>query len=231
MVLSETPTLSVFRPHTSIAALQSGGSSRIRTYAAFLGAGNSLAKRHITRLCHGSINGRDSRIRTDDILLPKQALYQAELHPVEIGVVCQNRTGPSTLARSRTHQHTHTAKNGGQLRACTPRLLHLDPISSRSQRACLVNCPENGRERGTRTLNTSFEVLQSFQDCSSSSRTLSKNCTVFSFSSDHRNSEVLLVSVLKTPQRDVSNLKWWALVVTHHLPTSHLINGNGFTVR
>jgi hypothetical protein len=26
--------------------------------------------------------GRDSRIRTDGILLPKQALYQAELHPV-----------------------------------------------------------------------------------------------------------------------------------------------------
>jgi hypothetical protein len=28
--------------------------------------------------------GRNSRIRTDDILLPKQALYQAELHSVEI---------------------------------------------------------------------------------------------------------------------------------------------------
>ena len=77
-------TPSVFRPHTSIAALQNGGSSRIRTYAAFLGADLSLAGTYDTRLCHGSLNGRDSRIRTDDILLPKQALYQAELHPVKI---------------------------------------------------------------------------------------------------------------------------------------------------
>ena len=28
------------------------------------------------------LNGRDGQIRTDDILLPKQALYQAELRPV-----------------------------------------------------------------------------------------------------------------------------------------------------
>lgn len=30
----------------------------------------------------GFSNGRDGQIRTDDILLPKQALYQAELRPV-----------------------------------------------------------------------------------------------------------------------------------------------------
>lgn len=29
--------------------------------------------------------GRDGQIRTDDILLPKQALYQAELRPVWLG--------------------------------------------------------------------------------------------------------------------------------------------------
>jgi hypothetical protein len=28
------------------------------------------------------LSGRDGQIRTDDILLPKQALYQAELRPV-----------------------------------------------------------------------------------------------------------------------------------------------------
>ena len=126
---------------------ENGGSSRIWTYAAFLGAGNSLAKRHITKLCHGSLKwsamwesnppsqigslaccrntygawnlrddrevlpetphhqsfgrtlafllrkiGRDSRIRTDDILLPKQALYQAELHPVWNGADSRIRT-------------------------------------------------------------------------------------------------------------------------------------------
>ena len=30
----------------------------------------------------GFSDGRDGQIRTDDILLPKQALYQAELRPV-----------------------------------------------------------------------------------------------------------------------------------------------------
>ncbi len=30
-------------------------------------------------------SGRDGQIRTDDILLPKQALYQAELRPEWLG--------------------------------------------------------------------------------------------------------------------------------------------------
>ena len=31
----------------------------------------------------GAMNGRDDRIWTCDLLLPKQAFYQAELHPGE----------------------------------------------------------------------------------------------------------------------------------------------------
>jgi hypothetical protein len=92
MVLSETPYYQSFGHTLALLLYKNGGSSRIRTYAAFLGADLSLAGTYDTRLCHGSKNGRDSRIRTDDILLPKQALYQAELHPVEIGAVWGNRT-------------------------------------------------------------------------------------------------------------------------------------------
>ena len=46
-----------------------------------------------------TMNGRDGQIRTDDFLLPKQALYQAELRPVM-------RCGTCSL--------------GGNLRGCKP---------------------------------------------------------------------------------------------------------------
>lgn len=44
---------------------------------------NNPARRHFEE----SESGRGGQIRTDDILLPKQALYQAELRPVHARTV------------------------------------------------------------------------------------------------------------------------------------------------
>ncbi len=64
------------------------------------------------------INGRGGQIRTDDILLPKQALYQAELRPVTRRTIrkrdrpCKAKAAGPVLSRvlsggrSRPHWHT-----------------------------------------------------------------------------------------------------------------------------
>ena len=46
--------------------------------------------------------GRDGRIRTDDFLLPKQARYQAALHPVASSLPMDDRSeglGPKLKAK------------------------------------------------------------------------------------------------------------------------------------
>lgn len=47
--------------------------------------------------------GRDDTIRTCDILLPKQALYQAELHP-ENGGACRVRTDDLIITNDLLYQ-------------------------------------------------------------------------------------------------------------------------------
>lgn len=127
------------------------------------------------------------------------------------------------------NQHTHAAKKWriAKVPPPMPALAGHHPISSRRPGLPELTIHKMEERKG-------LAPLTPLSKCCNLSKIAPRlaglsPCVSFSIPAD-TTGLFLLVSVLKTTQRVISNLKWCPLVVTHHSPTSHLIKGNGFTV-
>ena len=104
--------------------------------------GRDCGTRHPFARIMSEMRGRGDRIRTCDFLLPKQALYQAELHPVQtVATTKPDRVRILRSARNRVKRAAAHSKSAGSGKR--PMSGGVSPSLCASRAACVRSATRN----------------------------------------------------------------------------------------